>query len=171
MSTKRTAKSAGVLDVERFRSGQEAPRGPNGRLLCRQCGTEVPPRRQTFCSKPCVHDWQMRTNPGYVRIQVAKRDHGVCALCGKDTVADLPPYWRDRARGTGHLWQADHIVPVVEGGGECGLDNYRTLCTACHKAETKELHGRLKKKRAECKPLPLIDSFHPVEKGADANEQ
>ena len=29
-------------------------------------------------------------------------------------------------------WEADHIVPVAEGGGECGLENYRLLCRACH---------------------------------------
>ena len=30
--------------------------------------------------------------------------------------------------GRRHLWDADHIVPVVEGGGECDLANMRTLC-------------------------------------------
>jgi len=42
----------------------------------------------------------------------------------------------------GAYWQADHIVPVVEGGGECGLENLRTLCVWCHKRETKELARR-----------------------------
>ncbi len=40
------------------------------------------------------------------------------------------------------LWDADHIVPVVEGGGGCGLENYRTLCVLCHRAETAELASR-----------------------------
>jgi len=40
------------------------------------------------------------------------------------------------------LWQADHITPVVEGGGGCGLDNLRTLCTRCHHAETSALAKR-----------------------------
>lgn len=35
------------------------------------------------------------------------------------------------------LWAADHIVEVVDGGGECGLDGYQTLCVPCHKAKTK----------------------------------
>jgi 5-methylcytosine-specific restriction endonuclease McrA len=34
---------------------------------------------------------------------------------------------------TRSYWDADHIVPVHQGGGECGLDNYRTLCYRCHK--------------------------------------
>jgi len=60
---------------------------------------------------------------------------------------------KNMARGTGHLWQADHIMPVIEGGGECTLDNMRTLCTACHKAETAALVSR----RAFEKRKPLID--------------
>ena len=37
------------------------------------------------------------------------------------------------------MWDADHIVPVVKGGGGCGLENYRTLCQPCHKGETAAL--------------------------------
>ena len=39
-------------------------------------------------------------------------------------------------------WEADHILPVTEGGGECGLDNYRTLCWRCHANETAALAAR-----------------------------
>lgn len=46
----------------------------------------------------------------------------------------------------GDLWQADHRIPVAEGGGECDISNYRTLCTACHQQETAALHRRLKGK-------------------------
>lgn len=45
------------------------------------------------------------------------------------------------------LWAMDHMLPVVLGGGECGLDNLRTLCNRCHKEETKKLHVILKQKR------------------------
>lgn len=82
-----------------------------------------------------------------MREKVLERDKGICAKCGKDTMVET---YRRRARGTGHLWQADHIVPVVEGGGECGLDGYRTLCTTpCHKEETAALASRLAKARAK----------------------
>lgn len=37
----------------------------------------------------------------------------------------------DRAE-EGNAWQADHIVPVYRGGGECEVENLRTLCTCCH---------------------------------------
>ena len=30
-------------------------------------------------------------------------------------------------------WEADHIQSVAEGGGQCGLENFRTLCFVCHK--------------------------------------
>lgn len=47
-------------------------------------------------------------------------------------------------------WAADHIVPVIEGGGECGIENIRTLCLGCHNEATRELRGRLKGKQKVC---------------------
>lgn len=44
----------------------------------------------------------------------------------------------------GHFWEADHIVPVAEGGGACGLENLRTLCVPCHADESEKLRWRLK---------------------------
>ena len=43
---------------------------------------------------------------------------------------------------SGHAWEADHIIPVIEGGGQCDLTGYRTLCIACHKQATKDLAAR-----------------------------
>ncbi len=68
----------------------------------------------------------------------------------------LAPRWRRngplycwvRARGfdsIDNLWQADHIVPVIEGGGLCGLDGYQTLCVPCHKRDTAALARRRKR--------------------------
>jgi 5-methylcytosine-specific restriction endonuclease McrA len=42
------------------------------------------------------------------------------------------------------LWDADHIAPVAEGGGECDLSNIRTLCLKCHRKVTAELRQRLR---------------------------
>jgi len=85
---------------------------------------------------------------------VFKRDRGVCAECGLDT-EKLRRRFRRLSRSerrkeaarlgvntTRALWHADHIVPVVEGGGECDLDNMRTLCISCHKQATKSLMER-----------------------------
>lgn len=51
------------------------------------------------------------------------------------------------------FWEADHIVPVSEGGGGCGPEGYRTLCLPCHRKETAKLAARLAaKRRAERQP-------------------
>ncbi|MBV9769050.1 MAG: HNH endonuclease [Bryobacterales bacterium] len=131
-------------------------KGPNGRNLCRWCSLEVPKGRHTFCSEWCVEEWRLRTDPGYLRDKVLERDRGVCALCGVDCLQTEQQL--KRLRGTGRLkafldwglragsrkslWDADHIVAVVEGGGECDLENIRTLCLKCHRAATAELRKR-----------------------------
>jgi len=45
------------------------------------------------------------------------------------------------------LWDADHIIPVVEGGGECDLENIRTLCLRCHRVATAQLHERIRREK------------------------
>jgi hypothetical protein len=134
------------------------PRGPNDRGLCRWCSLEVPRGRFTFCSIYCVHEWRLRTQPAYLREQVLLRDHGICALCGVDTIAarrqlryargatreGLLRHWGMTRRIRKTLWDADHIVPVFEGGGECDLDNIRTLCLLCHRAQTACLRERMR---------------------------
>ena len=138
---------------------RKVPRGPNGRGLCRWCSLEVPRGRFTFCSEYCVHEWKLRTQPGYLREQVLLRDRGICASCGIDTVAarrqlnvargarrqQLLEHWKPGKRRRKSLWDADHVVPVAEGGGECDLDNIRTLCLRCHRATTAELRERLRR--------------------------
>jgi 5-methylcytosine-specific restriction protein A len=53
-----------------------------------------------------------------------------------------------------HLWEADHLVPVAEGGGACGLENLRTLCKRCHAVETGQLRRRLNQARSPQLRLP-----------------
>ncbi len=137
--------------------------GPNGLRLCRWCDLEIlARRRRTFCSDYCVHQWRLRTDPGYVRDQVFARDHGICAVCRIDTLAAYNALKRARgpARFAGlrlygmrsiatrrSLWDADHILPVAEGGGQCDLDNLRTLCLLCHREATAQLRARLRRPR------------------------
>lgn len=150
------------------------PRGPNGRRLCRWCSTEVPKGRISFCSEACVTEFTIRRSPTSARNHVFRRDKGICAACGMDTEKfrrvlrhasdsikalwehpalrySVPWGWRaslerslgfDPHRRT--YWDADHREPVHHGGGECGLDNYQTLCQPCHKAKTA---AQRKKKR------------------------
>ena len=54
------------------------------------------------------------------------------------------------------LWEADHIVPVIEGGGECGLEGIRTLCVFCHKSETAALRRRLAGKQKTKEVLEFV---------------
>jgi 5-methylcytosine-specific restriction endonuclease McrA len=125
---------------------------------CRYCDAPVTGRRRTFCSAACVHEWRLRTDPSYVRKQVWHRDHGRCACCGVHTPSlrakwnRLPPEEKATAeaefglrKGKRGMWDADHIVPVALGGGQCGLDGYRTLCLPCHKAATAALREKLKR--------------------------
>lgn len=133
------------------------PRAESGRPLCRWCFGEVPRRRRTFCSDACVHEWKLRTDPGYLRERVFERDRGICAQCGTDTTTvrrdmrkldyaarkKLLKTWGFNERSRKTLWDADHILPVAEGGGQCDLSNMRTLCLLCHRAETAALRMRL----------------------------
>ena len=175
MSNHRITPAAGWINSEKL------PKGPNGRSLCRWCSNEVPKGRRSFCGDDCVHQHKLRSDPGYLRQMVERRDHGVCALCRLDTerVKRVFDILRDKVRRGRYSyfdgypgavdreplrypalarfrrrfpwfspstspWQADHIIPVAEGGGECGLDNIRTLCTGCHQEVTKQLRLRLK---------------------------
>ena len=111
---------------------------------------EVPKGRFTFCSPYCVHEWKLRTQPAYLREQVLLRDRGICSVCGADTIAALAAFAIREAHAgrncsvTGvfasvraeTLWDADHILPVVDGGGECDIENIRTLCLRCHRDAT-----------------------------------
>ena len=150
------------LSTTRTTPGGFVPRatvekGHNGRALCRWCALEVPQGRFTFCSDWCVNEWRLRTDPGYLREQVLLRDRGICALCHTDTRAayldlkrsrgvhrlKLLERWGLKRINRKTLWDADHILPVAEGGGECDLQNIRTLCLICHRGQTLELRRRL----------------------------
>lgn len=197
MSTNRAARGGWV-------SPKHLPKGPNGRALCRQCGTEVPKGRRTFCGDACVDAWRIKTDPAFLRAAVLRRDRGVCAACGLDTeqmerdialIAHMAtdyqviggrstwgnlPYARARravlelhgmnpTTSRSSYWDADHILPVSEGGGECDLDNIRTLCLACHRTVTAELAGRRgrakrqtrKAKDAAAKGQAMMEGLEP----------
>ncbi len=97
----------------------------------------------------------MRSDPGHLRESVFERDRGVCAHCGIDCVSEFRHIRKlrgvARVRATAEwqpgtrksLWDADHVTPIVEGGGECDLSNMQTLCLKCHRIRTAELRKRL----------------------------
>jgi 5-methylcytosine-specific restriction endonuclease McrA len=134
-----------------------------GLRVCAWCGLGI---NRTgiglFCSDNCEHEHKMRTSGAYLRRLLFERDGGVCALCHLDTIGlereleDLRR--RDSEEGTFEhkyrcqelgisvrrrtLWDMDHIVPVCEGGGECTVDDLRTLCLWCHQTVNGDLHRK-----------------------------
>lgn len=54
-----------------------------------------------------------------------------------------------------HTWEADHIIPVAEGGAGCGIEGYRTACLICHRAVTRALVRRLAAGRRAGEPQQL----------------
>lgn len=152
--------------------------------LCRWCSGLVEKPRVSWCSDRCVQEY-LAGAPGALRLAVKKRDHEVCAACGRDCRTlrarleeRLLPFYepsspwpiRRRACRWGkflgrlkltrymcslrHLWEADHIVPVSEGGAN-ELSNLRTLCLPCHKAETRMLAARRAKARRRQTEFPM----------------
>lgn len=112
-----------------------------------------------FCNLICCEEYRLRTSSRSLRQELFEIEHGVCTICQLDChqlVRTIKPLSLERRReyieevapnvasqkklldklandpSEGNAWHADHIVPVYRGGGECKLDNMRTLCVACH---------------------------------------
>lgn len=143
-----------LLRFQRLMNQSDLPKAEkrDGVWICRWCGGECPGRKRCWCSKECLYEYMIRSSARYARRQVEKRDKRICAICEVDT---------DTSREEGQwdvLWHMDHIIPVVEGGGCCGLDNLRTLCLWCHKEETADLASRraLKARTPQNMQLELI---------------
>lgn len=137
---------------------------------CRWCGEPCPGKRRNWCSQVCVDEYMIRSSPSAVSRAIWARDRGVCALCGLDTsllrsetrryfklLRDCHIHGTPNRQGPwkthGRLWEADHVIPVIEGGGCCGLDGYRTLCLPCHRRETAALATRRAEKRKNAKNI------------------
>lgn len=111
------------LDSRIWREHCPYPKGS-----CQWCGKPLPKLRRRWCSEACSNEFQVRRGAAWIIIaEIEKRDQRRCALCGRET------------HGGGEI---DHIIPVIEGGGCCGLENLRTLCRTCHIAETAALARR-----------------------------
>jgi len=56
-------------------------------------------------------------------------------------------------------YELDHVVPVSEGGGCCGLDGFRLLCLRpCHAEETGKLRRRLNARKREAVQPVLFEA-------------
>lgn len=99
------------------------------------CGEHLTGRRRRWASDECGDAavatlFVIKGMGSTVRWQVELRDGGVCMRCGERKE-----------------WQADHIIPVSEGGGGCDITGYQTMCLECHKVKTKEMRGRQARER------------------------
>lgn len=146
-----------MVEYIHTRSGTKPPflkTQTKDRRTCVWCDGVLSGRRTRWCSDKCVQAY-MVTSPNGIRRAAYERDRGVCALCGLDTTA-LSTAERsamgDKWGRYGGPWDADHIVPLCEGGTNF-LDNIRTLCRPCHKAQTKALAAR---RAATKKALKLL---------------
>jgi len=127
------------------------------RGVCARCGLDTEYLRQTaewlsrlaerrwHFTKDCTGNWP-RMALEYDAIKVSGDQRAAAAL-EQLTLAylgyrDRRSRWSMPSLQTDHLWEADHILPVSEGGGECGLEGLRTLCLPCHRAATRQLMHR-----------------------------
>lgn len=115
---------------------------------CRQCGRPITQGRRDRRwhdgrnGEPnCVTRRNARylwwNSTVYVREKVYARDHGICAACGRDCSKPAGGGYQGRQfvfpRGD---WDADHVVPLADGGRH-SMVNLQTLChEPCHARKT-----------------------------------
>ena len=118
----------GIVSWRDMRTAQRQILKETGIRVCTWCHQLVPRGWRSRCGNEhsvlldMAYSWQI------VTWRVRDRDNHVCAMCQMQ--GNIPPDYL--------LTQVDHIIPVILGGtGD--LENLRTLCVPCHKAETKRL--------------------------------
>ncbi|XP_073123529.1 uncharacterized protein [Henckelia pumila] len=116
-----------------------------------------------FCTLNCFEEYRSRTSSRFLREGLFQIEKGICTCCQLDChrlvenlmplslekrpmyIKKVAPKIADHKKlldklvhdpKEGNAWHADHIIPVYKGGGECKLENMRTLCVACHAAVT-----------------------------------
>jgi 5-methylcytosine-specific restriction endonuclease McrA len=159
--------------------------------------------RDLFCSSKCMVDYSSISSGTGLRRAVRQRDRGVCDKCGRDMAALVERLksltseadriellvhddtrWIVRAKQKNRLvqdpreglaWEADHVVAVADGGGQCTADNMRTLCVPCHLEVTREQWtswaGRPKKRSLPenfCNKQPLVPDANTLSSSTEA---
>ena len=153
-----------IIHDRSFRWG--FPEDADGNKVCPapNCGRRLPKYRRRWCSNEHMSRGFNTTFANAIHW----RDGSICAICGVD--CDLLRYWLDNVpwpkkrkyrqqiieykqaykailieRGfdlnVHELWEADHILPLCEGGKNT-WENGRILCHPCHKRITCEMHQR-----------------------------
>ncbi|KEG12264.1 putative SNF2 DNA repair protein [Trypanosoma grayi] len=117
-----------------------------------------------FCSGACRAAFYIKRSGSAVRRSVREADKGICSRCQVDcetlcalvavattrrdrecVIDRMHPHMRHYPNlfnrlvenpVPGNVWNADHILPVSQGGGQANMDNLQTLCVACHADKT-----------------------------------
>lgn len=153
-----------------------------------------------FCDLECYEEYRLRTSNRYLRKGLAQIEHGKCTNCHLDCrklVKNIKPLSVEKRRefimreapklaarrnlleklisdpAEGNAWHADHIVPVYRGGGECRLENMRTLCVACHAEVTAAQCNERRSERAKAKKQlnRMMANLKTVQDAAKITEQ
>jgi 5-methylcytosine-specific restriction protein A len=112
------------------------------RGICAECGVDGERMNQALAAlkDDLLHPLLMSIHPMIVATlrsegwtNVRQRGRGSYADCVEFT----------------SCWEADHITAVSEGGGQCALSNFRTLCFVCHKKQSAKQAGTRAAKRRQ----------------------
>ncbi|XP_031490297.1 uncharacterized protein LOC116257565 isoform X4 [Nymphaea colorata] len=151
-----------------------------------------------FCGFNCFEEYRIRTSQRALREALFKVEGGVCTLCKLDChklVKCIRPLSirgrREFIHKTapnllnsknlvnklifepveGNAWHADHVIPVYKGGGECRLENMRTLCVACHSKVTaaQRVERRLARSEAKKQLKSIMRELEAADEFSDAN--
>ncbi|KAI5569016.1 hypothetical protein BDE02_12G050900 [Populus trichocarpa] len=98
-----------------------------------------------FCNLICCEEYRLRTSSRSLRQldchQLVRTIKPLSLERRREYIEEVAPNVASQKKlldklandpSEGNAWHADHIVPVYRGGGECKLENMRTLCVACH---------------------------------------
>lgn len=139
---------------------------------CRWCGERILADGGRVLARRwhpgCLTSYKIACWPRDARFHTWVKDRGVCQICGRDLAAEAAAHeWNTQNENLpvshfravlcnwGPVWQADHIVPLIEANRDdlklWSLTNLRVLCGTCHKGETKALAAR---RAAARKPNP-----------------
>ncbi|XP_059303669.1 uncharacterized protein LOC132055726 isoform X3 [Lycium ferocissimum] len=159
---------------------------------CRNRNAKTPDYfEDLFCSLNCSEEYHLRTNNRSIRNALFENERGICTNCQLDChklverirplsfesreeyIIKVAPNLAKRKKLfrklvqdpiDGNAWHADHIVPVYKGGGECRIENMRTLCVACHADVTAAQHSerRLTRLVAKKKLKAVISNLKSI---------
>lgn len=141
---KRAAAAGGIPASARLRAAtlklqhEDGGDGPAA-VRCASCGIDTAHvLRQVVAAGPSTEERMAALREHYPLLFSLSNPHTVDALASRIVTAATP----------GSMWQADHEVPVSQGGGAAlPEENMQLLCVACHSQKTRLEQQQQHKKR------------------------